>query len=203
MRLPFPKTLCVTSHHLQVHNFAITVAAVKDGHDGKPIELVQHRPKRDKSLHENALRINLAPLLLPTGEHSSLHENISTSASIQYAWNQLAMEAIFERMRFKNPTTKSGGKQWACLVVELLADLGPGVPDRWLKIATRTSAPLVVRSARAPSPGHRHHRRRASGDGRYSDLGGSEGTGVGTSYGKLESPPLYAYELVGKSTSSF
>ena len=68
----------------QVHNFAVAVSAVKDGRDGKPIELVQqnqHRPKSDR--YENALRTNLALLPSPTGENSSLFGNISKSAPIQ------------------------------------------------------------------------------------------------------------------------
>jgi len=79
-----PMHVYVTSHHFQVHNFAVAVSAVKDGRDGKPIELVQqnqHRPKSDR--YENALRTNLALLPSPTGENSSLFGNISKSAPIQ------------------------------------------------------------------------------------------------------------------------
>jgi hypothetical protein len=45
----------------QIHGFALSIAAVVDGRDGKSIELVQHTPKRDKGPQDKPARIPVAP----------------------------------------------------------------------------------------------------------------------------------------------
>lgn len=167
----------------QVYAFALSIAAVVDGPDGKAIELVQHTPKRDKGPQDKPGRITLAPRQPPSlgmyggdnGSGRSLYgdQNFGTNPG------QPPTEATFERIQFKNATANNGkrraAQQYYHLMVELYADVGSQHAERYVKIATRISAPMVVRGR---SPGHYQSERRGSN----ASAGGSGGTGGAGSY---------------------
>ncbi|KAI5812056.1 hypothetical protein BZA77DRAFT_253808 [Pyronema omphalodes] len=98
--------------------------------------------------------------------------------------------AVFDRIQFKSATANNGkrraAQQYYHLLVELWADVGPtgssapqpsapGTDERWVKVAQRVSAPMVVRGR---SPGHYADERRASSTA--SPGGGSAGGSHGT-----------------------
>jgi meiosis-specific transcription factor NDT80 len=168
----------------QVHGFAMSIAAVVDGRDGKSIELVQHTPKRDKGPQEKPARMTLAPR--PPAAHSMYGDASMGSRAGMYDSpgfsqnpNQPAVEATFERIQFKNATANNGkrraAQQYYHLLVELFADVGNQHPDRWVKIASRMSAPMVVRGR---SPGHYQGERRGSNGS--AGPGSSTGPGGGS-----------------------
>ncbi|ORZ25069.1 hypothetical protein BCR42DRAFT_1064 [Absidia repens] len=119
----------------QVDYFSIGVSACVSGSD-KKIDLIQHTPKRDKGPQmvpqPRALRSGGNLHLAPVGSN----HNIVT----------------FERMQFKTATANNGkrraAQQYYEIVVDLYANTSNG-PS--LRVATCTSAPLVVRGR---SPGH-------------------------------------------------
>jgi len=165
-----------------VHGFALSIAAVVDGRDGKAIELVQHTPKRDKGPQEKPPRVTLSPRPHPSlgmygGDNSSgrglYDQGYGSNPS------QPTTEATFERIQFKNATANNGkrraAQQYYHLLVELFVDVGSQHPDRYIKIATRMSAPMVVRGR---SPGHYQSERRGSN----ASAGGSGGAGGAGSY---------------------
>ncbi|EPE30911.1 p53-like transcription factor [Glarea lozoyensis ATCC 20868] len=167
----------------QVYAFAMSIAAVVDGRDGKAIELVQHTPKRDKGPQEKPARVTLAPR--PPASHGMFGDNGIGGSSRGYDQafgqnpNQPAVEATFERIQFKNATANNGkrraAQQYYHLLVELFADVGSQRSERWVKIAFRMSAPMVVRGR---SPGHYQNERRGSN----ASAGGSGGAGGAGSY---------------------
>ena len=171
----------------QVYDFAISIAAVVDGRDGKTIELVQHTPKRDKGPQEKPARITLSPRPPPSLGMYSGDSGLGASSRSLYDpgygtnSNQQTMEATFERIQFKNATANNGkrraAQQYYHLLVELFADVGQQHPDRWIKIATRMSAPMVVRGR---SPGHYQNERR--GSNASTGPGGSGGAGGGGAF---------------------
>jgi meiosis-specific transcription factor NDT80 len=166
----------------QVYGFAISIAAVVDGRDGKPIELVQHTPKRDKGPQDKPPRVTLSPRPPPS---LSMYGGDSSNGRGIYGEGfganpgQPTTEATFERIQFKNATANNGkrraAQQYYHLLVELYADVGQQHPDRYIKIATRMSAPMVVRGR---SPGHYQGERRGSN----ASAGGSGGAGGAGSY---------------------
>ncbi|POS84618.1 hypothetical protein EPUL_005834 [Erysiphe pulchra] len=170
------------SSALQIHNFCISIAAVVDGRDGKPIELVQHTPKRDKGPQEKPARVVLSPR--PPTSHGS-YDGIGGRPSMYDAQgfnpnsNQPPTETTFERIQFKNATANNGkrraAQQYYHLVVELFADVGNQNIDRYIKIATRMSAPMVVRGR---SPGHYQSERRGSSNSN-NGAGGASGASSG------------------------
>ncbi|PBP20363.1 NDT80/PhoG like DNA-binding family protein [Diplocarpon rosae] len=168
----------------QVHGFSMSIAAVVDGRDGKSIELVQHTPKRDKGPQEKPARVTLAPR--PPASHGMYgNESLGSRAGLYEATgfspnpNQPAVEATFERIQFKNATANNGkrraAQQYYHLLVELFADVGSQHPDRYVKIASRMSAPMVVRGR---SPGHYQGERRGSNSS--AGPGGATGGGGGS-----------------------
>lgn len=171
----------------QVYGFALSIAAVVDGRDGKSIELVQHTAKRDKGPQEKPPRITVAPRPPPSlgmyGGDSGLSGGSRGlyDQSFSQTPNQTTMEATFERIQFKNATANNGkrraAQQYYHLLVELFADVGQQHPDGWIKVATRMSAPMVVRGR---SPGHYQSERR--GSNASTGPGGSGGAGGAGSY---------------------
>jgi meiosis-specific transcription factor NDT80 len=197
---PLPNGTIHLLHHggssPQVYGFALSIAAVVDGRDGKSIELVQHTPKRDKGPQEKPARIALAPRPPPSaGLYPSSDLRGIYDSGFGQNPNQPATEATFERIQFKNATANNGkrraAQQYYHLLVELFADIGPQSRQggsshasssseengRWIKIATRMSAPMVVRGR---SPGHYQSERR--GSNASTGPGGSGGAGGGGSY---------------------
>lgn len=178
---------------MQVEAFAMSIAAVVDGEHGKPVELVQHTPKRDKGPQMKPERV----VLLPRPLNTTLYNNSSSSASDptslsasrslfdqNYAAASAAppSECTFERIQFKQATANNGKRrarqQYYHLVIELYADLGAahGPDARWAKIARRLSAQMVVRGR---SPGHYHAERRGSNASAGPPNGGGGGMGGG------------------------
>jgi hypothetical protein len=119
----------------QVDFFSIGVCARVTGSD-KKIELVQHTPKRDKG-----------PQMIPEPRVVSAGGNLHL-ASVGSNHNIVT----FERMQFKTATANNGkrraAQQYYEIVVDLCANTSSG---KQFKVASSTSAPLVVRGR---SPGH-------------------------------------------------
>ncbi|KAL3428459.1 ndt80 like dna-binding family protein [Phlyctema vagabunda] len=188
-----------------IYGFAMSIAAVVDGSEGKSIELVQHTPKRDKGPQAKPDRLAVAPK--PPSAINNIYGGDNGLGNGPRGYDQgyntnpgqTAMEATFERIQFKNATANNGkrraAQQYYHLVVELYADLGAQRNEnRWVKVATRISAPMVVRGR---SPGHYQSERResnasigpggsgAGGSGIFSPGGSSRGpgdmSGVGSS----------------------
>jgi len=192
----------------QVHTFAMSIAAVVDGRDGKSIELVQHTPKRDKGPQERPARVTLAPrppashgLYSGDGGLGSSRGSIYDSQGFNQNPNSPQMEATFERIQFKNATANNGkrraAQQYYHLLVELFADVGPQHADRWVKIASRMSAPMVVRGR---SPGHYQGERRGSNTS--TGPGGSGGAGGGGAYTPSGSASRTPGDMAMSGTSS-
>ncbi|TVY83072.1 Meiosis-specific transcription factor NDT80 [Lachnellula suecica] len=168
---------------MQVYGFAMSIAAVVDGRDGKSIELVQHTPKRDKGPQEKPARITLAPrppasngMYGDGGLGSSSRGSLYDSQGFGQNPNQPQIEATFERIQFKNATANNGkrraAQQYYHLLIELFADVGQQGPERYVKIAFRMSAPMVVRGR---SPGHYQSERRGSNASTGPGSGGGAG----------------------------
>jgi meiosis-specific transcription factor NDT80 len=192
----------------QVHNFAMSIAAVVDGRDGKSIELVQHTPKRDKGPQDRPARITLAPR--PPASHGlyggdsglgGSRGSIYDAQGFNQNPNSPQIEATFERIQFKNATANNGkrraAQQYYHLLVELFADVGPQHADRWVKIASRMSAPMVVRGR---SPGHYQGERRGSNTS--TGPGGSGGAGGGGAYTPSGSTSRTPGDVTMSGTSS-
>lgn len=149
----------------QVDFFSIGVCARVSGSD-KKIELVQHTPKRDKG-----------PQMIPEPRVVSAGGNLHL-ASVGSNHNIVT----FERMQFKTATANNGkrraAQQYYEIVVDLCANSSTG---KQFKVASCTSAPLVVRGR---SPGHyadSHTRYRSMDAGTPSTAPfGSLGQGAGS-----------------------
>lgn len=174
----------------QIYGWALSIAAVVDGIDGKPIDLVQHTPKRDKGPQEKPPRIPVQPR--PHQPFYAGDSGVGSTSRYDQGFghppNQPQSEATFERIQFKCATANNGkrraAQQYYHLLVELFADVGGQQSERWVKVATRMSAPMVVRGR---SPGHYQSERRASnatagpggaaGGGSYQSSGSSRMSG--------------------------
>jgi meiosis-specific transcription factor NDT80 len=171
----------------QIAGFALSIAAVVDGRDGKSTELIQHTPKRDKGPQVKPARISVAPRPPPTtgmygGDNGPGGPRSLYDSGFGQNPNAPATEATFERIQFKNATANNGkrraAQQYYHLLVELFADIGAQhTGERWIKIASRMSVPMVVRGR---SPGHYQNERR--GSNASTGPGGSGGSGGGGSY---------------------
>ena len=200
-----------------VQSFAIGITARVDGEEGKQIELVQHTPKRDKGPTGAPEKTKLLP---HTGAYSIYSEHIgglsprsglSSDYDTSYAptspgSQQSQTVATFERIQFKNATANNGkrraAQQYFHIVVELFAETAgtQSTEPQWTKLASRISAPMVVRGR---SPGHYADDRRGSstsmgpGGGSSGDSAGSQrdphssSSGIGRSgiAGMFTNPP--------------
>ncbi|KAI9795070.1 MAG: hypothetical protein M1816_000092 [Peltula sp. TS41687] len=155
----------------RVGAFAMSISAVVDDAAGKPVELIQHTPKRDKGPLLKPEPIQLIPQLdgslgLFAGAFSSgrIHHEYDRGGSHSSGGEHQTV-AHFERIQFKSATANNGkrraAQQYYHLVVDLFADVGSslGFDGRWVKVAKRVSAPVVVRGR---SPGHYQDDRRGS-----------------------------------------
>lgn len=180
----------------RIQAFAMCISARVDGEEGKVIDLVQHTPKRDKGPMGRPEKVKLTPH--PSGSLGIYDAGGGISPSSQltspeyepvYApsaptQQQSQTMATFDRIQFKNATANNGkrraAQQYFHIVVELFADVpnSQSSPSPWTKIATRISAPMVVRGR---SPGHYSEDRRSSstsmgpGGGSSGDSAGSQG----------------------------
>lgn len=163
--------------------FAMSISAVVDDAGGKAVDLIQHTPKRDKGPLLKPERIQLIPhhdgsLGLFAGAFSSgrIHHEYDRGGP-HAGGDHHQTVAHFERIQFKSATANNGkrraAQQYYHLVVDLFADVGSslGFDGRWVKVAKRVSAPVVVRGR---SPGHYQDDRRGS-----SSSMGPRGPGVG------------------------
>lgn len=196
--------------NVTIQSFAICISARVDSEEGKSIELVQHTPKRDKGPTGQPERVRLRPHTSNTygvySEPADACSGLSSDYDTAYAptspgSQQNQTVASFDRIQFKNATANNGkrraAQQYFHIVVELFAETPEG---QWIKVASRVSAPMVVRGR---SPGHYSDDRRGSstsmgpGDGSSGDSAGSQrnprsgSSGVGRSgvAGMFSNPP--------------
>lgn len=207
----------------QIQSMAVSLAAAIDGAGGKAIELIQHTPKRDKGPQLQMKKELLSPT--PPGkshEHASYTLN-NFHQSTQVAGPQLPLQNDadsshsyspashsnnnythgFERIQFKSATANNGKRraqqQYYHLIVELWANIQDprGSEPVWVKIASRSSHPVVVRGR---SPSHYSnegpHNANASRGGGSSGMGGPGHQGLGSNGG-----PTYGggYSRIGLS----
>ncbi|KAL8709316.1 MAG: hypothetical protein Q9220_005909 [cf. Caloplaca sp. 1 TL-2023] len=178
-----------------IQSFAICIGARVDGEDGKPIELVQHTPKRDKGPTGQPEKIKVLPH--PSGIHGVYSEqegllNPHSSSTSDYeppypptasSNQQSPTVATFDRIQFKNATANNGkrraAQQYFHIVVELFAEVpsNQSAEGQWVKVASRISAPMVVRGR---SPGHYADDRRGSSTSMGGPGGGSSGDSAGS-----------------------
>ncbi|KAF1843548.1 p53-like transcription factor [Cucurbitaria berberidis CBS 394.84] len=181
----------------QIQSMAVSLSAAVDGTTGKTIELIQHTPKRDKGPQLAMKKELLAPT--PPGkshEHgyglSSFHQTSTVpgpqlplqnenDSSQQYSPTSHAnsnYQHSFERIQFKSATANNGKRraqqQYYHLIVELWANIqNPRDSEpRWVKIACRSSHPVVVRGR---SPSHYQN----EGPHNASTSRGAPGSGLG------------------------
>ena len=181
----------------RIQAFAMCISARVDSEEGKVIDLVQHTPKRDKGPMGRPEKIKLMPHSSGTlGIYEAGGGGISPSSQLTspdyepvYApsaptQQQSQTMATFDRIQFKNATANNGKRRAAQQYFHIMVELWADVPSSqsstgsWVKIATRISAPMVVRGR---SPGHYSEDRRSSstsmgpGGGSSGDSAGSQG----------------------------
>ena len=186
----------------QIEALGVCISAKADGDEGKPIELVQHTPKRDKGPMDMPQIQELSPH--PSGNLGVLQTpNAAINPASQgppefepsFPGQQGVNVATFDRIQFKKATANNGkrraAQQYFHILVELYAKVAKGQSEsQWVRIASRLSAPMVVRGR---SPGHYQDERRNSSTslgpgGSSGDGGGGGGTrdpsssGPGTSH---------------------
>jgi len=97
------------------------------------------------------------------------------------------LSAFSSRMLRQNNGKRRAAQQYYHLLVEWFADLGPHHPaERWVKVASRISAPMVVRGR---SPGHYQSERRGSNASTGPGSGGAGGAGSYTPSGSTSRTP--------------
>ncbi|KAG9294340.1 hypothetical protein G9A89_001845 [Geosiphon pyriformis] len=132
------ETPCLLEVDGQIYNvtqFLLGITARVSNSD-KKIELVQHTPKRDKGPQMVPM-----PKTIRAGGNLNL-SSVGTNANI----------VTFERIQFKTATANNGKRRAAQQYYVILVDLYAHVESGELhRVATSTSAPLVVRGR---SPGH-------------------------------------------------
>ncbi len=178
----------------RIQAFAMCISARVDGEEGKVIDLVQHTPKRDKGPMGRPEKVKLMPHLSGSlsiydggGGISPNSQLTSPDYEPVYApsaptQQQSQTKATFDRIQFKTATANNGkrraAQQYFHIVVEMFADVPSSqpLPSPWVKIATRISAPMVVRGR---SPGHYSEDRRSSSTG-MGPGGGSSGDSAGS-----------------------
>ena len=191
--------------------FAMSISAIVDDSAGKPVDLIQHTPKRDKGPQLRPDRIRLAPYpddslgmfsgALAAGRIHHEYDPAPTAgaaAAVSSAGGESPTMTQFERIQFKSATANNGkrraAQQYYRLVVDLFADVGTSfeTEGRWIKVAERSSAPVVVRGR---SPGHYQDDRRGnpSNMGPHGSTandaihGGGGGGGGGDGSGRADS----------------
>ncbi|KAL9027671.1 MAG: hypothetical protein Q9196_003841 [Gyalolechia fulgens] len=190
-----------------IQSFAICISARVDSEEGKLIELVQHTPKRDKGPTDRPHKVKLQPHTSnPCNMQSEHGRGLDTRSGLSTEYDPACAPtapnthpsqtiATFDRIQFKNATANNGkrraAQQYFHLVVELFAQIPnnqpkeaqiPNIPPKeqmWVKIASRMSAPMVVRGR---SPGHYSDDRRGSSTS-MGPGGGSTGASSGSQQG--------------------
>ena len=147
------------NHLKPVQSLALCLFAKVNGEDGREIDLVQHRPKRDRGPTASPQKVELMPVSVPAASgvlgpsHRTTAKGV-TQSSAQY--EHVSSCANFDRIKFKYATANNGEKnaiqKYFHLVVGLYVHVNSGntFEDAWIQVATCMSAPLVVRGR---SPG--------------------------------------------------
>ena len=199
----------------QVLGLFMSIAAKCDGEDGKPIELVQHTPKRDKGPMTQPDKKELKPN--PTGNlgmyngSSAFGTNQSLTSEYHDASYLGTMQdsqnvANFERIQFKKATANNGkrraAQQYFHIVVELYAKMhkpsnssssnasNSNNDTEFLKVGHRVSAQMVVRGR---SPGH-------YSDGRSTSANMGPGSGPSGDFGPSQRDPSSAGSALSSSS---
>ncbi len=192
-----------------VIGFAMSISAVVADNDGHAIELVQHTPKRDKGPTAKPDKVQLQPKPAHAPQHHGLNLYGQADSGLpgpsrfdqgygQTQQNSLPTEHTFERIQFKQATANNGkrraAQQYYHLVIELWADVGSQSPERYIKVASRKSAKMIVRGR---SPGHYQAERRGSASSGPGGSAGSLGYGgsqvVGSDFGSTSSTMMGTY----------
>lgn len=170
----------------RIQALAVCITARVNGEDEKIIELVQHTPKRDKGPTSAPDKVKLLPYVPASLAYPEPTSNLSPSSQLSPEYEgvygptreQNPRLANFDRIQFKNATANNGkrraAQQYFHLVVELYAQMPSAPPSegQWVKVASRMSAPMVVRGR---SPGHYSDDRRNSSTSMGPGGGGSSG----------------------------
>lgn len=208
---PLPQTTTTfcpakgSTEQYHVFGWAMSISAVVSENQTHAIELVQHTPKRDKGPTHRPDKIPMAPKL-PNSHHS--HLGMYTDASMRAPYADAygnatqpaspAVEHSFERIQFKQATQNNGkrraAQQYYHLVMELFADVGSQKKERYVKVAFRKSAPMIVRGR---SPGH------YSSDRRGSQSSGANNQNLGTYQVLSDYPPASMMVGPGAFTATY
>ncbi|CAG8597233.1 24215_t:CDS:2 [Cetraspora pellucida] len=129
-----------------VNQYLLGITARVSNSD-KKIELVQHTPKRDKG-----------PQMVPVPKPIRAGGNLSLSSV-----GSNSNIVTFERIQFKTATANNGKRRAAQQYYVVMVDLYAQTENGEYRVATSTSAPLVVRGR---SPGHY-----ADNHDRYNPMG--------------------------------
>jgi meiosis-specific transcription factor NDT80 len=199
-----------------IQAFKLTISVVVGGEGGEIRNLAQHTPKRSKDTEAPPGMIIVKPNLSqstigldqngPAGsmpfsfgqlsQSNGLKPDYDTPFTGATSGTQPPSAHTFERIQFQRATANNGKRraQQQCyhVVVELWAELGRG-HEKPVKIATRTSAPMVVRGR---SPGHYKDGRRDSSTSGMGDGGAGPSDGGGGSI-----LPLSIGQVPGRMTS--
>ena len=203
----------------QIQSFAMCITARVDGEEGKIIDLVQHTPKRDKGPMGVPEKVELLPhspgnLGIFSSSGPAVSPNLQTPSEFDPSYHCATQPGLnvanFDRIQFKKATANNGkrraAQQYFHIVVELFAKVARSQEAEYIKIAWRSSAPMVVRGR---SPGHYQDERRNSStnrgprDGSSGDSGGggprdlSTATAPGESHGGLTSIPYGSSSRMG------
>ena len=154
----------------QILAMGVSLSAAVDQINGKPVELIQHTPKRDKG-PQYSVQIEKLPPSPPTKPDSlnfpvfnSSHNTSMLRLPLQLNEDELLTagsyatnyQKTFDRIQFKSATANNGkrraAQQYYHIIVELWADVRKTNESEatWVKIAQHVSAPMVVRG-RSPS----------------------------------------------------
>ncbi|KAL4888927.1 p53-like transcription factor [Aspergillus ambiguus] len=181
----------------RILNFSMSISAIVNEQHGEVRELVQHTPKRDKQSERKPAKVVLQPCQAPplvlghgttsTAAQHGFSFSSATGLGMDYSsYNtspptQPPTQHTFERIQFQKATANNGKRraqqQYYNLVVELYAEIpNPvgGSETQWIKIARRSSHPMVVRGR---SPGHYKDSRRDSSTSMGPDGGSGDGGG--------------------------
>lgn len=141
--------------------FAMGISASVDSEKGKVVELIQHTPKRDKGPQTRPTFVALQPRPPIANTIYGNYNGVGSSALYNPVCDnhnmqpQIPTEHSFERIQFKQATANNGkrraAQQYYHVIVTLYADMGPQADNQYVKLASRSSAALVVRGR---SPGH-------------------------------------------------
>jgi meiosis-specific transcription factor NDT80 len=194
-----------------IQSFVVTISAVVNGNgvDGDTRALIQHTPKRSKETEEAPKKIRINPIppnhgLNQNGTSGSMpysfgglpqlngtKQDYDTTYGSGNQGSQNSTSHTFERIQFQRATANNGKRraqqQYYHVVVELYAEVARSSDTSafgtLLKIATKLSAPMVVRGR---SPGHYKDGRR---DSSTSGMGGDGPSGPGDGGGGSILPP--------------